>query len=441
MPPITTVSALAAAFATTVAGAAWEPLWVGSWEYGTMPRGATPVDVRVAADGRLFALLHLTHDGMEHVALARFDEGGAFAWLRERRTTANPPGMELLADGRVAVVDAFGNVARVRVQDGDSGDVVWEDESQAGRISAGVRQLAVGRDGDLLVPVIDGDDLLVARYSADGQRLPDWRWSPGSEDLQVETIVATDDGGAVVGVAGDMLTGGYLLVRFAADGKVVFHDRELGTLGGATFNRRLHVALDEAGDLFVQGALQNPFGAMQAQVWKTAPDGTRRWTRRIAHPDDPRFGSAAVGLVLDGAGDPVVAPQPVLDEGFRLLRLDSATGEVRQESAAAVGGDPRRLVRAPNGRWRVDGTYFIDWQGHIGARIAEFDADLRPCRSLDAGDRHFFSVSTASAAGWTVLAGTLFSGLANDAQVLRYDADGTCERGDAIFPDGFDGAS
>src|SRR5690606_11814273 len=142
-------------------------------------------------------------------------------------------------DGNVAVVDAFGPVLRLRVYDGDSGDVVWEDESQSGRISAGVRQLAVGSGGDLLVPVIDADDILVARYRVDGSRLPDWRWSPGSEDLQAEYVVATADGGALVGVAGDLLTGGYLVVRFDADGNVVFHDRELGTRDGATFDRRL----------------------------------------------------------------------------------------------------------------------------------------------------------------------------------------------------------
>lgn len=434
MPPI----AATFAFAVALAASGWKPLWVGSWEYGVTPRGASPIDVRIAADGRVFALLDLAHDGMSHVALARFDEGGAFAWLRERRTTANPPGMALLPGGRVAVVDAFGPVARVRVHDGDSGDVVWEDESQAGRISAGVRQLAIGAGGDLLVPVIDGDDILVARYGADGQRLPAWRWSPGSEDLQAEDIVATADGGAIVGVAGDMLAGGYLLVRFAADGTVVFHDRELGTLDGGTFNRRLHLAVDGSGDVFAQGALQNPFGEMQAQVWKVASDGTRRWTRLLVDPLDERFGTGAVGLVLDAAGDPVVAQRLAFDERFRLLRLASATGTVHPGNAASIGGDPRGLARAPNGRWRVDGTGFIDFQGHIGTRAAEFEADLQPCRSVDLGDRYFFATATSDASGWTVLAGTLFQGTSNDMHVLRYDADGPCKRPDAVFADGFD---
>lgn len=434
MPPI----AATFVFAAALAASGWKPLWVGSWEYEVTPRGASPVDVRVAADGRVFALLDLAHDGMSHVALARFDEGGAFAWLRERRTTANPPGMALLPDGRVAVVDAFGPVARVSVHDGDSGEVVWEDESQAGRISAGVRQLAIGAGGDLLVPVIDGDDILVARYGADGQRLPVWRWSPGSEDLQAEDIVATADGGAIVGVAGDLLAGGYLLVRFAADGTVVFHDRELGTFGGATFNRRLYLALDGAGDVFAQGALQNPFGEMQAQLWKIAPDGTRRWTQPIVNPFDERFGIAAVGLVLDAAGDALLVVQPGIDGSFRLERRDSATGTLRRHVRAPLDGDPRGLARAPNGRVLVDATYFIDFQGHIGARIVEFDADLQACRSADLGDRHFFAIATSGASGWTAAAGTLFRGSSNDAQVLRYDADGPCERPDAVFADGFD---
>ncbi len=440
MPPFAAMLAMSTAFVATIATAAWKPVWVGSWHYETTPRGATPIDVRVAADGGVFALLHLAHDGMPHVALARFDDGGAFVWLRERQTTADAPGMELLPDGRVALVDAFGPIARVRVHDGDSGEVVWEDQSQAGHVSAGVRTLAIGRGGDLLVPVIDGSDILVLRYRTDGQRLQDWRWSPGSEDLQAETIVATDDGGAVVGVAGDMLHGGYLIVRFAAAGRVVFHDRELGTLDGATFNHRLHIALDDADNVFAQGALQNSLGRMQVQVWKMAADGTWQWTRQLSQGQDPLSGSVAVGLILDGAGDPVVAPSLAPDGRLRLLRLDSMTGEPRQESAAPIRADARRLVRAPNGRWRIDGTFFIDPQGHVGARVAEFDAHLQPCRSLDAGDRDFFAVSTGCAAGWTVLAGTLFSGLANDVRVSRYDADGACERADAVFGDGFDAA-
>lgn len=431
MPPIATAVALA------TASAAWAPAWVGSWQYDAAPRGATPVDVRVGSDGRVFALLDLAHDGRSHTALARFDEGGTFVWLRERPGT-DGRGMQLLPDGDVAVVDAFGPVVRVRVYDGDDGAVVWEDESQAGRIAAGSRRIALGAGGALLVPAIDGEDVLVVRYAADGERLPDWRWSPGAEDLQAEDIVATADGGVVVGAAGDVLNGGFLVVRFDADGQVVFHDRELGGFDGATFDRRLFLAVDGAGDVLAQGALQNPHGDMQAQVWKIAADGSRLWTRALADPVDRRFATEAVGLLLETDGDAVLAQQAGLDDRFRLLRLDSASGTLVHDAAAPVGGVTRSLARAPNGRVLVGGTYFLDFQGRIGARIAEFDADLRPCRWLDLGAQYFFTVFDGGARGWTGAAGTLFEASGNDAHALRYDADGACDAADAIFADGFD---
>lgn len=434
MPPIAVAFTLAGALA---AATAWEPAWTGVWQYEADPRGATPMDVRVDADGRVFALFEVGHDGRSHTALARFDEGGAFAWLRER-PGIDGRGLQLLPGGDVAVVDAFGPVVRVRVYDGDDGAVVWEDQSQDGRIGAGARQIALGADGMLLIPAVDGDDVVVVRYAAAGRRLPDWRWSPGAEDLQVEDIVAGADGGAVVGVAGDMFTGGFLVVRFDADGRVVFHDRELGSLDGGTFNRRLFLAIDGAGDVLAQGALQNPLGDMQAQVWKIAADGVRAWTRRLPDPLDERFATEAVGLVLDANDDVVLAQQAGLDERFRLLRLDSASGAVVQSSVAPLGGVTRSLARVPNGRVLVGGTYFIDSQGRIGARFAEFDADLRPCRAADLGAQYFSGVFDGGARGWTGAAGTLYDGFSNDAHALRYDADGPCEAADALFADGFE---
>jgi hypothetical protein len=437
MSPFALAFTFAATLAATVARAAWEPAWIGSWQYEFDPRSAGPVDVRVDAGGRVFALFDVGHDGRSHTALARFDEGGAFAWLRERPGN-DGRGLQLLPGGDVAVVDAFGPVVRVRVYDGDDGAVVWEDQSQDGRIGAGARQIALDADGLLLIPAIDGDDVVVVRYAADGQRLPDWRWSPGAEDLQIEDIVAGSDGGVVVGVAGDMFTGGFLVVRFDADGQVVFHDRERGSLDGGTFNRRLFLAIDRAGDVLAQGALQNPQGDMQAQVWKIAPDGARLWTRMLVDPLDERFTTEAVGLVLDANDDVVVAQQAGLDERFRLLRLDSASGTLLQSEAALLGGVTLSLARAPNGRVLVGGTYYIDFQGHTGARIAEFDADLRACRTADLGTQYFSGVFDGGPRGWTGVAGTLYEGFSNDAHALRYDADGACAAADALFADGFE---
>src|SRR5690606_35598721 len=132
----------------------------------------------------IFALLETAHDGQGHTALARFDEGGSFAWLRER-ASAFRIDARVLADDRVAVVDQFGAGLRVRVYDADGG-IAWEDATQPGQLAAGPRRLAVGSDGSLFIGTVDGDDFAVVRYDAHGQVLPAWRWSPGPEDLQVD---------------------------------------------------------------------------------------------------------------------------------------------------------------------------------------------------------------------------------------------------------------
>jgi sugar lactone lactonase YvrE len=428
------------ALATGSACAQWTPSWIGAWQYEPSPRSVAPTAVRVSDDGRIFTLLDAGHAGQGHAALARFDEGGVFAWLRERAGSFRMDA-RLMDGNRIAVVDQFGLDVRVRVYDGDGG-VAWDDQSQAGLLAAGPRRLAIASDGGLLIPAVDGDDFIVIRYAADGQALPAWRWSPGPEDLQVDDIVATPDGGAVVGGAGDPLTGGLLVVRFDAAGQVVFADRELGDHGTTHGMASLmNVEVDGNGDVMAAGALENATGATQAQLWKIGIDGKREWTRVLANPAGAHLGVTIGGFALADDGDALVATD-LGDYGpLRLLRADSGKGETLQVGIAPIDGQPTGLARVPNGRLLVTGFHFIDSQGHIGARIAEFDPDLRPCRVADLDTQYFTVVAAGSSQGWTLAAGSLFEELSNEARVLRFDADGPCDVVDAIFADGFDAAA
>lgn len=424
------------ALATSPAIADWQPQWRGLWQHPEAFRAATPLDVRVASDGEVFALLDIAHHGMGHAALARFDDDGAFTWLRERAAGA-AIGAEVLADGRVAVVDNFGLKVRIRVFDGHGGDVSWEDESRSGRLAAGQRRVVQAANGNILLAAVDGDDLVVLRYSASGSKLPSWRWSPGHESLQVDDVVAAPDGGVVVGAAGDPFSGGYLVVRFDASGHAVFSDRELGDHG--TSLDILRVAIDASGDVFAAGAPENAQGAPQSQVWKLGADGTRIWTRVLANPEDSRLSATIESMVLTLDGDPVVAIDFGDYGGFHLQRLSTASGATVRSGVAPIGGLPTGMAQATNGRVLVTGYRFIDSQGHIGATIAEFDSGLRPCRSLDLSHEFFGASVTGGDQGWTVLAGTLHvPGVGSDAWVLRYDADGACDAADAVFADGFD---
>jgi sugar lactone lactonase YvrE len=425
------------ALATLPAHAQWTPAWASTWQYEPSPRSVGPAGVRIAEDGSIFTLLDAAHDGQGHAALARFETLGAFTWLRERAGSFRMDA-RLMDGGRVALVDQFGAAARVRVYAAD-GAIAWEDQSTSGLLAAGPRRLATGVDGGLLIPAVDGDDIVVLRYDAEGKLRPAWRWSPGPEDLQVDDIVATPDGGAVVGGAGDPFTGGLLVVRFDADGQVVFHDRELGDHGTTHGMASLvTVEVDGNGDVVAAGALENAFGATQALVWKIAADGSRTWTRVLEGPPETFFAMGLGGFALADDGDALV----VLDHGnggpLQLLRASGTDGTTRRHGVAPIDGNPHGLALAPNGRVLVTGTAFIDSQGHIGARIAEFDADTRPCRVVDLDEHYFAAVAAGSAEGWTLAAGSLFDGSSNEAWVLRFDADGACDAGDAIFADGFE---
>ncbi|RYD15206.1 MAG: hypothetical protein EOP90_09705 [Lysobacteraceae bacterium] len=417
------------------ASAQWTPDWIGEWQYESSPRSASPAGVRVAEDGRSFALIDVGHDGQGHAAIARFESDGAFAWLRERAGSFRMDA-RLMQDGRIAVIDQFGDV-RVRVYDAD-GAIAWEDHSQPGLLAAGPRRLAIGADGGLLIPAIDGEDFVVIRYTPDGLALPAWRWSPGPENLQADDIVATADGGAVIAGGGDPQSGGVLVIRFAADGGVLFHDRELGHHGTTHgFEGLVRVEVDGNDEVIAASALENVVGVSQAQLWKLAPDGTRRWTRALENPGNPLMRVVPGGFALAADGDALVATDFGLSGPLRVLRTDGQTGEPLAVGLAPIEGWPTGLAQAPNGRLLVTGFDFIDSQGHVGLRIAEFDAQLRPCRVANLETQYFAAAAEGGAHGWTLAAGTLFEGVSNDAHVLRYDADGACTA-DALFTDGFE---
>jgi hypothetical protein len=156
------------------------------------------------------------------------------------------------------------------------------------------------------------------------------------------------------------------------------------------------------------------------------------------NPANEFLGVEAGGFVLDAEGNAIVALDAIIEHPMRLLRLDGATGEPLGFGDAPFDGTPHNLALAPNGRLLLAGTYFINSQGHAGARLAEFDSGLRPCRSSDLGEQNAAAVPGGGAAGWTVIANTRWDGSNNEAVLSRYDAKGPCVTGDAIFEDGFE---
>ncbi|MBA8882300.1 hypothetical protein FHW13_000115 [Dokdonella fugitiva] len=429
-------SALSFLLVVSTTCAAWTPEWTSTWQHPEPQHGTTAAAMLRGPDGAVFAALHVAHHGTGHATLARFAADGGFEWLRED-VGGGTIAMTLLDDARIALVDGdIGDASpiHVRVHDAASGDVIWSDATRTGRYAPGATRIARSAGGDLLVATSSGGEVVVLRYTAAGTPLPDWRWSSGQATISVDDMLALPDGGAIVAARGVAIGGGYLAVRFDAGGTVVFTGREDGELGNPLGLAR--VAGVDDGYVFA-GAPESTFGVPKALLWKVRADGTRAWTRAAPNADADRS-SLDVGGLVAHAGDVFAVVHGPGAGGFRLLRLDAADGAVREDARAAVEGVPTRLVRGAGGRLLVGGFDLADSMGHVAARIAEFDAGGRPCRSSDALGYASEAVPAADVDGWLTLGTGAWQAGSSDALVSRYDADGACDGDDAIFTDGFD---
>jgi hypothetical protein len=432
--------ALMLAMAASAAKAQWQPVWTTPWEHPAPFHTAQPLRVRVAADGAMFAAVSVTNLGQ--VTLSRFNADGSFAWLREE-TGDSLGGIAFMNGGRVALSarsGGAGGLARIRVYDGLTGAPVWQRDVADGQFILGnifeVEQLAIDASGNLMVAVTDINDYVVVRFDADGNALPEWRHTISSVgDVAAQGIVGLADGGAVVSGQGESLGGGYVTVRFDAQGNAVFADVDLGGIAnplGPSF-----VALDPNGDIVVASSPEGTHGVPQAQVWKLSPSGARVWTRVLPDPA-PTFSSMlAQGLLLAANGDTIVSVSTP-GRPFRLVRLDVATGDITQDVVAPIDGSPVSLALAPNGRVLVGGNDFLI-QGQAVPGMVEFDAGMAPCRVVAAGDPSGGIKVGAGGAEWSVLRSTAsLAGAGADAFMSRYDVDGPCTLNDHVFVNGFD---
>lgn len=430
---------------TALAQAQWRPQWASEWHDPALGT-ALPIALRLAADGSVFAAVDNVRPGTNYATIVRFDADGRFAWLRERAVQSTA-GMELLGEGRIALVaepSSGTDGALVRVIDAASGDLIWERSAGDARLRYDNRNqthvLARAANGELLVRASNAGDVVVIRHDADGNALPPWRWTSAWGAVVAEDIVAVADGGAWVSGrydGGSGIEDGYFVVRFDAEGGAFVVDLDADDIGPPQAASLL--ALDAAGNAIVAAEPESRFGAPHAQVWKLAPDGTVLWAVAAPSALSPTLGMLLGGVAVAADGDVLFEAHAASETRFRLLRLDGASGRVRQAEPAAIGRISTTLALASDGRVLIGG---YDSDAANAARIAEFDAFGRPCR-FDAELHMSTRVKAAATDGaWTVLGvGPSVAGVGNEVLVRRYDANGACS-GDAdrIFGNGFDGA-
>jgi hypothetical protein len=430
-----------------MACAQWQPEWTGVGEHPQPPPvRMSPVNVRVAGNGAVFAGIESTYQNAAHAGALRFESNGTFDWLDERDGQAvTTAGIERLSSGRIAIVgESFiGNDRSVfvRVIDGDTGEPVWERESTLGRLlfdgREAARPMAESPDGDLMVRLADGGDYVVWRIDAVGNQLPEWRWSSSEQSAIASEIVATADHGAVV--AGYALApgfhegGGYYTVRFDADGNVVFTDFEGGKLHSPLGGAR--VGVDSGGNAVVVASPESLTGGgtPAAMAWKVDPAGKRLWTVELSDQSSfaTTFANGPIALTPDD--DVLVAVSDHRVDGVRVIRLNGEDGSVAWNHESKVEVSPvLTLALAANGRVLVGG--YRGSGSDYTAGMVEFAADGQPCRSVEGAPPSMVIAAEWALDGWYVLGTDIDAGL----NVRRYDATGPCAGSDLIFADGFD---
>lgn len=423
--------------ASLPARAEWLPHWMGVWE-GEM---GSPVDLRVAADGAVWANLHVSRlRASAFTSIVRFEPDGSFGWVYEYETS--PLGMLALADGRVALA-GIRETMTARVLDGSTGVLLhtceWDDAEARYDSTELTHALAQASDGTLFMRahVRDGNEVIVLRCSAEGQVLPQWRGAPGGNYARADDIIAMPDGGAVVAGRGDGGEG-YFVMRFDAAGEVLFVDNELGETGWPL--GWAHVEVDAAGALLVATSPESTRGLAYVLAWKLDADGQRVWTRSFDPPEVTNFELEAVALAPDG--DLVLAAKPSI-EAPRVIRIDGSDGSVQWNTPSPVPMRPTGIAATVDGRVLVGGYEDVPGgSGHVTSRFVEFAGNGQPCRQrIDLGMSAWLRVA-ASAHGWSVLGlGNGSIGGVAGSTVHRYEADSPCDLStDAIFVDGFDAA-
>lgn len=433
--------AMMMALAAQTAAAQWQPQWSTLWQHPESFTSVSPLRLRVASDGSIYAAANVTHHSVSHVALMRFDANGSFVWLQERQAST-VAGIAFVGVDRVAIAGDGGGTETpvdIRLYDTKSGALIWARQAGDGHVLNGAiydtSQLVVDAGGNMMVLASDLGDYVVIRFDADGNPLPTWRFEAETDSNVFATgIVALPDGGAIITGRGQSFDGN-VTVRLDANGNNVFTDIE--NSGPHPFGAG-YLGVNNDGEVFVAAARENSIGSPQARVWKLSSKGIRLWTSILPNPGAPTSGTSIGGFALAANGDPLIAVDAGAGALFRLVRLNGATGGVIADTQAPIGGAPSTLKLAENGRVLIGGNGPVGG-GHVSGRIAEFAANGQACRA--SGNIGIFSALNADAgtSGWHVLGATSFvQGVGNDAFVSQFDADGNCTLTDTVFADGFE---
>lgn len=262
-----------------------------------------------------------------------------------------------------------------KAEDGVTPEIAWSRQWGSNKHDL-AHAVAVAPSGDILAfgstqgaingnVAVGGDDLMLARFDAVGNRL--WLGQWGSTAADIGTDIVVDGGGVtfvvgrtdgVVGTEEDAESAGgtdAFLQRLDSRGNVVF-TRQWGTAVGDTADA---IALTADGDLIVAGTTQgilpsqDAVGGIDLYVSRWTPDGDQVWLRQWGTTSDDRVRD----ITLDAAGRIYAAaairggdPACALGQAS-LVVWDSAGEQIHQQLWDECSEEEFRSVAVdPNGR-------------------------------------------------------------------------------------------
>lgn len=238
-------STMAMAIATAAHSA-----WPFSWDFAS--RSDAPVAARVGPGGDLWLLAESAVQGLafERAVLLRIDRGGNLLWGTEDPGLFAPSALALRPDGSALAIGvevdgtfratAFAPDGTIRwsrrrpelapdsVFSGPHAEPIWDEVLSAWRVPAGIE-----------------GDLAVVSFGANGEALPELRWSPPAGTGRANSLLLRPGGGLLLaGTIQDSPPPGWWVVAFDAKGTELWRHFESGAAPAGAFGGAVLLSTD-----------------------------------------------------------------------------------------------------------------------------------------------------------------------------------------------------
>ncbi len=206
---------------------------------------------------------------------------------------------EMIASDHADNIYVFGRVNQslqgirlATVKYNAQGEELWSQLYQVDNqtLSLAPRAFAVDAEGNAIAvghATINQTDIVVVKYSPEGELLWDYIWNYDLQNGHDNANYATTDAEANIYICGSSInTSGHysiLILKFSPQGELLLNIRKEWASNGA--NVGIHMALDSEGNMIVTGRRHGPPSGHYV-VYKLDPEGNTLWTDTYLMPNN-----------------------------------------------------------------------------------------------------------------------------------------------------------